>query len=60
MNILVIPSWYPNGLDQLMGIYHKEFCEALSAKKEAHVNMLFIERERLNNPLKYLTPPSMF
>ena len=57
MNILVIPTWYPSGKDKLMGNYHKEFCEALSAKKEAHVNMLFIERERLNNPLKYIFMP---
>ena len=43
MNILVIPSWYPNGLDQLMGIYHKEFCEALAMSNNIRVNMLFIE-----------------
>lgn len=54
MNVLVIPTWYPSGKDQLMGIYHKEFCEALAANKEIDVNMLFIERERLNNPIKYL------
>ncbi len=35
MNILVIPSWYPNGQDMLMGVYHKEFCEAL-AKEEKY------------------------
>ena len=54
MNILVIPTWYPSGQDKLMGNYHKEFCEALCENKEIHVNMLFIERERLNNPIKYL------
>ena len=54
MNVLVIPSWYPNGKDKLMGIYHKEFCEALAKRKNIKVNMLFIERERLNNPIKYL------
>ena len=54
MNILVIPSWYPNGKDMLMGVYHKEFCEALAKRKKIKVNMLFIERERLNNPIKYL------
>ena len=53
MNVLVVPSWYPNGKDMLMGVYHKEYCEAL-VKKNIKVNMLFIERERLNNPLKYL------
>lgn len=54
MNILVIPSWYPNGQDMLMGVYHKEFCEALAKRKNIKVNMLFIERERLSNPLKYI------
>ncbi len=54
MNILVIPTWYPNGEDMLMGIYHKEFCEALSKRDNIRVNMLFIERERLSSPLKYL------
>ena len=57
MNILVIPTWYPSGQDKLMGNYHKEFCEALCENKEIHVNMLFIERERLNNPIKYLFMP---
>ena len=54
MNILVIPSWYPSGKDKLMGIYHKEFCETLAKRKNINVNMLYIERERLNNPIKYL------
>ncbi len=54
MNVLVIPTWYPNGQDKLMGIYHQEYCEALAQMQDIKVNMLFIERERLNNPLKYL------
>ena len=53
MNVLVIPSWYPSGKDKLMGIYHKEFCEAL-VSQNIKVNMLFIERERLNSQIKYL------
>ena len=57
MNILVIPTWYPSGKDKLMGNYHKEFCEALAENKDIHVDMLFIERERLNNPIKYLFMP---
>lgn len=54
MNILVIPAWYPNGTDKLMGIYHKEYCKALSKEKDIHVDMLYIDRQRLNAPLKYL------
>ena len=54
MNVLVIPSWYPNGTDKLMGIYHKEFCEALSKHKDINVNMLYIDRQRLNAPVKYI------
>ncbi|MBE6154993.1 MAG: glycosyltransferase family 4 protein [Firmicutes bacterium] len=54
MNILVIPSWYPNGTDKLMGIYHKEFSAALANRKDINVNMLYIDRQRLNAPIKYL------
>ncbi len=57
MNILVIPTWYPSGQDKLMGNYHQEYCAALALDKDIHVNMLFIARERLNNPLKYLFMP---
>lgn len=57
MNILVIPSWYPNGTDKLMGIYHKEFCEALVKRDNMNVNMLYLDRQRLSSPLKYLFMP---
>lgn len=57
MNILVIPSWYPNGTDKLMGIYHKEFCEALAKRDNINVNMLYLDRQRLSAPLKYLFMP---
>ena len=53
MKVLVIPSWYPMGEDKLMGIYHKEFCEALS-KRNIEVVLFYIAIERLNAPLKYL------
>ena len=53
MRVLVIPSWYPNGEDKLMGIYHKEFTEALNIYG-IEANMLFIERERISKPLNYL------
>jgi len=53
MRVLVIPTWYPIGEDNLMGIYHKEFTYALN-KHGVNANMLFIERERLKQPLKFL------
>ncbi len=52
MKVLVIPSWYPNGADKLMGIYHKEFCEALS--EYANVDMLYIDRQRIKSFFKYI------
>lgn len=54
MNILVIPSWYPMGADKLMGIYHKEFCQSLAKRKDVNVNMLFLDRQLLSKPIKYL------
>ncbi len=53
MRVLVIPTWYPNGEDKLMGIYHKEFTESLN-KYDINTNMLFIDRQRLSSPIKYL------
>lgn len=56
MRVLVIPAWYPNGEDKLMGIYHKEFTNALN-KYGVEANILFVARQRLKNPLKYLMMP---
>ncbi len=53
MKVLVIPSWYPNGTDKLMGIYHKEYAYALT-KMGIDVDMLFVYRQRLSNPIKYI------
>ncbi len=53
MNVLVIPTWYPSGKDKLMGAYHKDFTNALN-KNGIKADMLYIERERLSKPLKYL------
>lgn len=53
MKVLVIPTWYPSGEDKLMGIYHKEFTESLN-KYGIKADMLFIQRERLSQPLKYI------
>ena len=54
MNVLVIPAWYPRGKDKLMGIYHKEFCQALGNIKNIKVDMLFVDRQRIKAPIKYL------
>ena len=53
MHLLVIPTWYPNGTDKLIGIYHKEYTEAL-AKSGVKVNMLYIDRQLMSHPFKYL------
>lgn len=53
MKVLVVPTWYPSGEDKLMGIYHKEFTCALN-KYGIKANMLFIDRQRLSKPFKYL------
>lgn len=53
MRVLVIPTWYPNGEDKLMGVYHKEFTYALN-NYGIKTDMLFIDRQRLSNPFKYL------
>lgn len=56
MRVLVIPTWYPNGEDKLMGIYHKEFTSALN-KYGVDADMLFIARQRLKQPIKYMLMP---
>lgn len=53
MKVLVIPTWYPSGEDKLMGIYHKEFTGALN-KYGIEADMLYIDRQRLSKPFKYL------
>lgn len=54
MNVLIIPSWYPSGADRLMGIYHKDFAKALAKRKDINVNMLFVDRQMLSHPIKYV------
>ena len=53
MKVLIIPSWYPEGEDKLMGIYHKEYAYALS-KSNVEVDMLHISRQGIRHPIKYL------
>ena len=54
MHVLVIPTWYPNGDDKLIGIYHKEFTENLVKNKGIKANMLYIDRQKISHPIKYL------
>lgn len=37
-----------------MGIYHKEYCEALAARNNMKVNMLYIDRQKLSAPMAYM------
>ena len=53
MHVLIIPTWYPNGADKLIGIYHKEYANAL-AKNNVKVNMLYIDRQLISHPIRYL------
>ena len=42
LHVLVIPTWYPNGEDKLIGVYHKLFSTAL-AEYGVKTNMLYVE-----------------
>ena len=53
MKVLVIPSWYPEGKDKLLGIYHKEYCHGLS-KNGFDIDMLYISRIGLRDIFKYI------
>lgn len=60
IKVLVLPSWYPNGEDALMGQYHIEYCEALAADGRFDVSMLVVERARLKNPIGFIKSPKEF
>ncbi len=53
LHVLVIPTWYPNGQDKLIGIYHKTFCKVLAEGGKAKVNMLFIDRQGIKKLPQY-------
>lgn len=57
MKVLVIPTWLPLGEDKLMGIYHKDFTQALNEHKNIKANILFLYRQKLKNPIKYILSP---
>ena len=52
LHVLILPTWYPNGKDKLMGIYHKQFASALAAHGVT-VNMLYIDRQGMRLWPKY-------
>lgn len=54
LHVLVVPTWYPNGADKLMGAYHKDFCHALSQDSRMKVNMLYLDRQGVSHPLNYM------
>lgn len=55
MKVLIIPTWYPIGTnDKLMGIYHKEFTNALINNENIDADILYIDRQMIKHPFKYL------
>ena len=52
MKVLVIPSWYPDENDKLLGIYHKEYATAIS-NNNIDVDMLYISRIGISKIFKY-------
>ena len=53
LHVLVVATWYPNGADKLIGIYHKLFCAALAGQKDVQVNMLYIDRQGISSLPRY-------
>ena len=52
LHVLVVTTWYPGGMDNLIGIYHKQFCEAL-ADSGVKVNMLYIDSQPISRAPRY-------
>lgn len=59
LHVLVIPTWYPNGEDKLIGVYHKLFCTAL-AEYGVKTNMLYADRQGLSSLPKYPTMQKLY
>ena len=59
LHVLVIPTWYPNGEDKLIGVYHKLFCTAL-AEYGVKTNMLYVDRQGLSSLPKYPTMQKLY
>ncbi len=54
LHVLVVPSWYPNGVDKLMGKYHIDFAQSLAQDNRFKVNLLYIDRQGLSMIKSYL------
>lgn len=54
IKVLVIPTWYPNGKDKLMGCYHVDFANGISEVEGVQVDMLYVFRQLFSKPLTYL------
>lgn len=52
LHVLVVATWYPHGGDKLIGIYHKQFCEAL-ANAGVKVNMLHVDAKPISSMFAY-------
>ncbi len=53
MHVLVVATWYPNGADKLIGVYHKTFCRALVKSGKAEVGMLYVDRQGISSLPRY-------
>ena len=60
LHVLVIPTWYPNGRDKLIGIYHKTFCKVLAETGKAKVNMLYVDRVGIKQLPQYPFMPKRY
>jgi glycosyltransferase involved in cell wall biosynthesis len=55
LHVLVIPTWYPDGKDKLMGQYHRNFTASLNDTGLMEANMLYIFRNLFSKPISHIT-----
>ena len=54
MNVLIIPSWYPDKLNPIKGIYFKEQIAALNELDELNISILYVKYFALSKVADYL------